>query len=152
MSWDATKLPLEEAVQKGEVHVIIASSTGAITTAVGVPVTTPDPVYATGTSTSSTGPIAMAVAPAALFRLLKIEIAYSSAPSSSESLTVINDAGDGPLYDVTIVSDDPSVSSATSYIETFGKGFEYEADDVIDIAYANTDNNDVNVRLSYELI
>ena len=152
MSWKATNKSMEEAVQDGEFHVVLATSTGSITSTAGVKVTTPDPLFGTASSTSSTDAIALSVTPAALFRLLKIEAAYSAAPTTSESLTVKCNAGDGTLYDTTIISDNPSVSSATSYIETLGKGFEYEADDVIDIAYANTDNGDVNVRLSYELI
>lgn len=152
MSWDATKLPLEEAVQKGEVHVIIASSTGPLATAVGVPVTTPTPVFAVGNSTSSTGPLAMAVAPGALFRLLRVEMGVDDAPSDSEAFTVNVDAGDGDDYDNLLYTEDLSVAGTVDLAVPFGKGYEYEADDEIDVEYANTGNDNITARVVYELI
>ena len=110
------------------------------------------PLFTTGTSTSSTDAIAVACAPAAIFRLLRIEVGVGAAPTTSESLTANLDAGDGATYDSLLYSENLSVKGTTDLIVPFGDGYEYEADDEVDVAYANTDNNDVTVRVVYELI
>ena len=96
--------------------------------------------------------IAKAVNPAVKFRLLAITLHLSSAPTTSQSLTATLDAGDGSAYDVVLVSRDLSVGSVTDQVWVFGLGYEFEADDHIDIAYTNTDERTYGLRIIYELI
>lgn len=96
--------------------------------------------------------IAKVVNPAAKFRLLAITLHLSTAPTTSQALTVTLDAGDGTAYDTILVSRDLSVGSVTDQVWVFGKGYEFEADDHIDIAYTNTDTRTYGLRVIYELI
>lgn len=96
--------------------------------------------------------IANATAPAAKFRLLRVELHLSAAPTTSEDFTITLDAGDGANYDVNLYTLDLSAGSTTSLIVEFGKGYEYESDDEIDIAYTNTDTGTYGLRVVYELL
>lgn len=97
------------------------------------------------------GAIAEALAPGAPFRLLRIEAHWDAAPSDSEAFTVTLDAGDGSGYDALLDSVDPSVGSQTDLVFTYGVGYEFERDDEIDIAYANTGTDTISGRYVYEL-
>jgi len=108
-----------------------------------------DPTFTTATGSSA---IAKAVAPGALFRLLRVELHLSAAPTTSEDFTIDLDAGDGAAYDVNYVTEDLSVGSVTDRTWIFGEGYEFEADDEIDIAYTNTDTGTYGLRIVYELI
>jgi len=96
--------------------------------------------------------ISKTLAPGAKFRLLRIELHLSAAPTTSENFTVDLDAGDGGAYDVNLHTEDLSAGSITDLLLTFGEGYEYEADDEIDIAYDNTDEGTYGLRIEYELI
>jgi hypothetical protein len=97
------------------------------------------------------GAIAEALAPKQKFRLLRIEAHWDDAPSDSESFTVTLDAGDGDTYDALIDTVNPSVGSQTTLIFIYGNGYEYEANDEIDIAYTNTGTDTISGRYVYEL-
>ena len=95
--------------------------------------------------------IAEALAPGAKFRLLRIEIHLSAAPTTSQSLTITLDAGLGAAYDTLLYTNDLSVTSVTDLVVEFGEGYEYEANDEVDIAYTNTDVRTISGRYAYEL-
>lgn len=95
--------------------------------------------------------VAEALAPGVKFRLLRIEAHWDAAPSDSEDFTVTLDAGDGSDYDVLIDSVNPSVGSQTDLIFIYGTGYEFESDDVIDIAYTNTGTDTISGRYVYEI-
>ncbi len=95
--------------------------------------------------------IAEALAPGKRFRLLRIEAHWGAAPSDSENFTVKLDAKAGSGYDVLLDSVDPSVGSQTDLVFTYGIGYEFEADDEIDIAYTNTGTDTISGRYVYEL-
>jgi hypothetical protein len=96
--------------------------------------------------------VAEALAPGVPFRLLRIEAHWSAAPSDAEAFTVTLDAGDGDTYDTLLDSVDPSVGSQTDLVFIYGEGYEYEADDEIDIAYTNTGVDTISGRYVYELV
>ena len=97
------------------------------------------------------GAISEALSPGVPFRLLRIEVKWSAAPTTSENFTVTLDAGAGSAYDVLMDSVDPSDGSVTSLVFGYGVGYEFEADDAIDIAYTNTDTKTISGRYVYEL-
>lgn len=96
--------------------------------------------------------IAETLAPGVTFRLLRVELHLSSAPSTSQDFTITLNAGNGSAYDVVIHKEDLSVGSITDLTIPFGEGFEYEADDEIDIAYTNTDTRTYGLRIVYETL
>lgn len=96
--------------------------------------------------------IAKTLAPGLKFRLLRVELHLSAAPTTSEDFTITLDAGDGSAYDVVLYTRDLSVGSVTDLVVPFGDGYEFEADDEIDVAYTNTDTKTYGLRLVYELI
>jgi len=95
--------------------------------------------------------IAETLAPKAKFRLVRVEVHLSAAPTTSQSLTITLDAGDGATYDTLLYTNDLSVTSVTDLVVEFGEGYEYEYDDEIDIAYTNTDVRTISGRYVYEL-
>ena len=102
-----------------------------------------------------TGAVAMAseTAPGKKFRLLAIRLHFTLAPTTSQDFTVTLDSGDGTAYDTVLFRRDPSVGSVTDLLIPFG-GDEhiFEADDVIDCAYTNTDTRTYGLVVIYELI
>lgn len=95
--------------------------------------------------------ISEALAPGVKFRLLRIEAHWDDAPSDADAFTVTLDAGDGSGYDVLIDTVTPSVGSQTDLVFIYGVGYEFEADDEIDIAYGNTGTDTISGRYVYEL-
>lgn len=95
--------------------------------------------------------IAETLAPGVKFRLLRIELHLSSAPTTSENLTVTNDSVEGAAFDTLLDSQDLSDGSLTDLILLYGKGYEYESGDEIDLAYTNTDTRTISGRYVYEL-
>lgn len=119
-------------------------------TPAGVSIVSHQPVFSVATAT--TGAIALATNPSGIFRLLSVTLHLSAAPTSSESLTVTLDAGDGTTQDTLLFTQDLLVGSIVDLVIPFGEGYEYEADDDIDIAYTNDENNTYGVRLVYQLL
>ena len=97
------------------------------------------------------GAIAETLVPGVAFRLLRIEVHWSAAPTTSQNITVTSDAGDGAAYDTLLTSRDPSADSLTDYVIEYGIGYEFEPDDGIDLAYTNTDARTISGRFVYEL-
>jgi len=114
--------------------------------------------YPTGTACLKTAvatgaaAISVALAPGAVFKLLRVELHLSAAPTTSQNYTITLDAGDGDNYDAVLVTRDLSVGSVISLVSVFGDGYEFEADDEIDIAYTNTDVVTYGIRIVYEVI
>lgn len=101
------------------------------------------------TYSSATTVAASWTAPGGGAKILSVEIAFSSAPTTSEDLTISVDAAAGATYDVDLRTVDPSVDSATSIV---WEGPYYLAeDDAIDVDYANTDTNTVTVSVVYSV-
>ena len=96
--------------------------------------------------------IAEAVSPGVPFRLLRVSLHLSAAPTTSENFTVTNDAGDGAVYDTVEYKRDLSVGSLTDLSVIFGEGYEYKSNDEIDITYTNTDTRTYGLTIVYELL
>ena len=94
--------------------------------------------------------IELTLRPQVAFRLLRVEVNVDDTPTDTESLTVTLDSGWGSIYDVVLFSRDLSVGSVQDLAIPFGIGYEFEDVDEIDIAYANTGDDTVSVRVVYE--
>jgi len=102
---------------------------------------------------TGSGAIAKTVIPGAAFRLLRVELHLDSAPASTaEDFTVNIDAGDGATYDIKLIDLDLYTNGVQDLVKTYGEGFEYGADDEVDIAWANTPTETYGVKVVYELI
>ena len=101
---------------------------------------------------TGSGAIATATAPGVRFRLLRVELHLSAAGTTAENFTVTRDAGDGPAYDTVLHKEDLSVGAITDLVIIFGKGYEFEADDEIDCAWANTEARVYGITVVYERI
>ena len=103
--------------------------------------------YATGAAA-----IALVVNPGYRFKLLRIDLHLSAAPTTSQSLTATVDSGLGAAYDTVIYSRDLTVGSLTDLVVEFDGSFVYEADDHIDIAWTNTDTKTYGIVVTCERV
>ena len=91
--------------------------------------------------TAISGAMADSIAPGIPFQLLGFELALNTAPTTSEDFTVTKNAGVGAAYDIALYSNDLSNGSVTDIIYYFDVPIKcHNKDDVIDFAFANTDN------------
>ncbi len=103
-------------------------------------------------TTGSAG-IDFAVKPKHQFRLIRVELHLDSAPASqAEDFTITLDAGDGSAYDVNLFTQDLFTTAVQDLVVEFGEGYEFEADDEIDIVWTNTPTETYGLRVVYELI
>ena len=86
------------------------------------------------------------------FRLLRLELHLSAAPTTSGDFTMALDAIQGDIFDNVIYKRDLSVGSVKDLLIPFGEGWEYEKDDKIDIAYTNADAKTWGMRAVLELL
>lgn len=91
-------------------------------------------------STSTTAAIAHSVTITQVTQLISVTVAFNTAPSTSEDLTVTLDANAGATYDVTLYSVDPSTTGATSIVYQPDQELWLDNGDQIDVAFVNTDN------------
>jgi len=100
---------------------------------------------------TGTGAIAKTLAPGAAFRLLGVRCHFASA-QTQDTFTITNDNGSvAAVYDDLLYSVAGS-TGVTDVIQTFGVGFEFYADDEIDVAYTGTDGDVYGLTFIYELI
>ncbi|MFA5937260.1 MAG: hypothetical protein WC822_05305 [Candidatus Paceibacterota bacterium] len=99
-----------------------------------------------------TGALASTIAPKTPYRLLSMDVHASAVLDTGEVLTLTKDAGAGSFFDTVILSDDLFVGSRTSEHYAFGTGYEFPAEDEIDIAQANGSNDDLGITVMYQTV
>ncbi len=92
------------------------------------------------------------IAPAAAFRLLRVEVHLNAAPTTSENLVITLDDGVSSAYDTVLTKENLSAGSQTDFIKTYGEGYEFKSTDVITAAWTNTDTKTYGLKFVYELI
>ena len=118
--------------------------------AAGAAIATKNPTFSV--LAASTAAVAFVTNPAGAYRLLRVEAKMSAAATAAENFTVTIDAGDGDVYDSLIHTVAASGLSTPNVVKIFGIGYEYEADDDIDVAFTNSEAKTVSVRVAYELL
>jgi hypothetical protein len=100
--------------------------------------------------TSATGSAAIAATHTATGweEVLSVTLHFSSAPTTSENLTITLDANDGAAYDTLLYSIDPSASSVTDLVWFPDGTLVMENGDAIDVAYTNTDTRTYGVQIT----
>ena len=96
--------------------------------------------------------ISQTMSPGVPFRLLSIDVHASAVLDTGEVLTITKDAGMDSNFDTVLLSEDLFIGSRTSYHATFGKGYEFSADDKLVIAQANGSPDDIGIDVTYEEI
>lgn len=104
------------------------------------------------TNATGTGAISTTYAPSAHFQLENVTVHFSSAPTTSENLTITINANDGSDYDTVILSRDPSLTSDTDILFLPESPVLCESGDAIDVAYTNTDGRTFGLRIVATLV
>lgn len=99
-----------------------------------------------------TGAIAVTLTRNQPFRIKRLELHLNTAPTTSEDLTVTRDAKKSTRYDVNYYKRDLSVGSVVDLVIPYGEGYEFPANEEIDIAYTNTDGVTWGLRAVLELL
>ena len=100
---------------------------------------------------TGTGAIAMEVKPGGAFRLLGAQIHFDSA-QTQDTFTITIDSAVNVGYDNLLYTRATGTGSVTDLNVPFGKGYEFDAAEVVDIAYDGTDADVYGVILTYELL
>lgn len=86
-------------------------------------------------------------------RLLRYEVTFSTAPTTSENLTLTKNgqaAGDDPS--AVLSSTDPSATAVTSAVEVWEGGYSLAAQDEVTLAYTNTDTRTIKAEIVMEVL
>lgn len=104
--------------------------------------------------TATTAALATALAPKTPFRLERVDVKVNTAPTTgTQNFTVTVDAGRvATVYDTNLVTCDFVGSTITSYVVTFGKGYEFMEDDEIDCAWSNADNRTYGLTYVFRVL
>ncbi len=84
-------------------------------------------------------------------RLISLETTWSTAPTTSESLTLTLTAANPNDPDVVLYSVDPATASLTSLVKTWEDGYPIMPNDELTLAFTNTDTRTVRVKLILEV-
>lgn len=96
--------------------------------------------------------IATSTAIAAEWKLLAVTVHFSSAPTTSQNLTMTLNAVAGAAYDTILYSVDPSLSAATDVVYIPDGEMKFFVGDELDIAFTNTDTRTYGLTIYYQLI
>jgi len=104
--------------------------------------------------TGSAGAIAVtgAVPAGASYRLISVSVKLSTAPTTSENLTVTLDAAAGEEYDVALDTINPSSYTMTSLVFVPDQEIILVGGDEIDVAFANTDARQYGVVITFKRV
>lgn len=90
--------------------------------------------------------------PGAAFKLKKVELHLSAAPTTSENFAVALDANAGAVYDVVILKQDLSVGSVVDLIWLADNDDDFGVSDVLAITWTNTNTKTWGLTITYEKI
>lgn len=136
-------------------HVYIEDTTNydGVREIISVPSTTTFNVKAkfVAETPAGTETVKIAIKPNTPFRFVGFFIHLSAAPTTGEDFTITLDAADGSQYDVNIYTRDFSSASDLDIIWTIPEDSQipYEKDDIIRVAWANTDDRTYGMKLFF---
>ena len=106
----------------------------------------------TARATAAGGAIALGLAPACVFRLVRVTVHFNIAPTTSQDLTVTLDALAGATYDTVLFRDNPSVGAITDISFEPDDQQMFQNGDQIVVAYTNTDNRTYGAEIVMEAV
>jgi hypothetical protein len=87
------------------------------------------------------------------WRLKHIAVTFSTAPTTSQSLTLTLVSPNPARPDTVLFSTDPSVTSATSVLNTWAEDeLRLEYGQEVTLAFTNTDNRTIKAEIAVEVI
>jgi len=104
----------------------------------------------TARATAAGGAIALGLAPACVFRLVRVTVHFNIAPVTSQNLTVTLNSLGGAAYDTVLRSVNPSVGAITDLSIEFDGSQLFRDGDQIDVAYANADGRTYGAEIVAE--
>ena len=84
--------------------------------------------------------------------MLALDAHAHEATITTENLTLTKDAGYSDVFDTLIYSDDLLVGARTSVHVVFGEGFDFPAEDEIDLAQLNSGDANWGVTVTYQTV
>ncbi len=96
--------------------------------------------------------LAGTIAPKTPFRLLSLDAHVHEATITTEVLTLTKDAGYSDVFDTLLFSDDLLVGARTSIFVPFGEGWDFLAEDEIDLAQLNSGDGNWGVTIIYQTV
>ena len=104
-----------------------------------------------------TGAIAETLAPKTNFRLLSLDVHFDNIPKTGEAITLtvdntLENMTDNAHFNTLIFSFDMFTKSATSLRKILGDGYDFGQYQEIDLAQANTDNDDWGIPITYQTV
>ena len=100
----------------------------------------------------TSGDPAFTLAPKTPFRLLNFNCEINTAGTTDESLTITKDSGNADTFDVLLATQNTKTPAVTSLWLPFGKGYEFDAWDEIDVAWPNTESRTIGITMSYQTV
>ena len=102
--------------------------------------------------TTASGDLTGTIAPKTPFRLLSLDVHVTAVPDTGEVLTLTKDAGQGVLYDTLLLTDDLFIGSRTSEFYILGEGYDFSAEDEVDLFQTNGSDDDWGVTITYQTV
>ncbi len=99
-----------------------------------------------------TGDLTGTISPKTPYRLLSMSAHVDAVPDTGEDLTLTVDSNKNDHFDTLIFSDDLFVGSRTSVFVPFGEGYDFTADDDIDLFQTNGSDDDWGVTIIYQTV
>jgi len=96
--------------------------------------------------------VAFTIAPKTPYKLLSMDVHASAVLDTGEALTITKDAGAGANFDTVIFSQDLFIGSVTSLHAVFGDGYEFPAEDELDVAQANGSSDSIGITVKYQTV
>jgi hypothetical protein len=99
-------------------------------------------------TTTGAEAIAASLAAKRVSRLISVSTKFSTAPTTSESITITLDANAGAAYDTLLYTLNPSTGATASFMWFPDQPLYLEPGDAIDIAFTNTDTRTYGVQIT----
>jgi hypothetical protein len=94
----------------------------------------------------------MTVPAGRIYQLISVSVKFSTAPVTSESMTVTLNAAAGAAYDIMLYTINPSLLATTNLIWFPDQPLYLQGGDAIDVAYTNTDTRTYGVQITAERV
>ena len=101
-------------------------------------------------SATGAAAIALSTTEARRFKLVRVTVHFSAAPTTAEDFTLTLNSNAGAAYDTVLFSNDPSVGAVTDLVFTPDSDQVYESGDELDAAFPNTDAVTYGIQIVVE--
>ena len=86
------------------------------------------------------------------YNLKRVALTFSTAPTTSESITLTHNTYDGRRPSPVIFSNNPSLAAATSVVNIWDGDYRIPVGDELVLAFTNTDTRTIKAEIMVEVI